>query len=119
MPTDDKDWFDSILLHMQIISLDSPRAADQLRVIGETLGDEMLHIAASFMVAHRLELQEGAMPDRGLFKWLARQYPPLPPLVETACQIYINDVCGHPPRRFRRIIVASPDCFTGCQKWLY
>jgi hypothetical protein len=94
MTSDNYDPLDSILLHMQIISLDSPRAAQQLQVIGETLGDEMLHIAASFLVAHRLELQAGLMPDSGLFKWLARQYPPLPPLVETACHLYIADVCG-------------------------
>ena len=97
MTSDENDPLDSILLHIQIISLDSPRAAEQLHLIGETLGDEMLHIAASFLVAHRLELQEGMMPDPGLFKWLARNYPPLPPLVETACRVYIEDVHGGRP----------------------
>lgn len=96
MTTDHDNWLDSILLHIQIISLDSPRAAEQLHHIGETLGDEMLHIAASFMVAHRLELQEGHLPDPGLLKWLARTYPSLPPYVETACQLYIEDFASGP-----------------------
>lgn len=92
--TDPLDPFESILLNIQIISLDSSGAADQLRVIGETLGDDMLYVACNFIVAHRLELLDGEMPDSGLFKWLGRQYPTLMPHVETACRAFIQDVSG-------------------------
>lgn len=94
MDSNDHDPLDSILLNVQIISLDSSQAADQLRIIGETLGDEMLQVACNFIVAHRLELLDGQMPDTGLFKWLAREYPCLPPLVEAVCCAFIADTNG-------------------------
>ncbi len=93
MSSSDRDPLDSILLNIQIISIDSSRAAEELVVVGQSLGDELLHIAANFVVAHLQELKEGRMPDQGLFKWLAREYPPLPPHVEAACRLYIEDVC--------------------------
>lgn len=92
--SEDKDPLDSILLNIQIISLDSSGAADQLCIIGETLGDDMLHVACNFVVAHRLEMLDGQMPDAGILKWLGRQYPELPHMVEAACRAFIQDISG-------------------------
>lgn len=92
--SEDHDPLDSILLNIQIVSLDSAGAADQLRVIGETLGDDMLYVACNFVVAHRLEMLDGQMPDPGLLKWLGRQYPELPELVEAACLAFVKDTNG-------------------------
>lgn len=94
MPEDDFDLFESILLNVQIIALDSPHAADYLHAIGENLGDEYLYIAANFIMAQRLELTDGIMPDAGLLKWLDREYPRVRPYIEEACRAYIEDTAA-------------------------
>lgn len=94
MPEDDFDLFESILLNVQIIALDSPHAADYLHAVGENLGDEYLYIAANFIVAQRLELMDAVMPDAGLLKWLDREYPRLRPYIEEACRAYIEDTAA-------------------------